>query len=412
MVNSSVGSSSKARPPLSPRVAIVSAVRTPIGKFGGNLRHTPATVLGTIAVEAALQRARVAPSNVPELVFGHCIQAGTGQNPARQVALGAGIPATSGAVTVNKVCGSGLKAITLSAAEIRAGDFDLIVAGGMESMDSAPFLLPHGVREGHRYGSLPAEDAVLRDSLLDAYGDHDHMGISGELVAQHFQLSRPEVDAFAARSYQRAYSATQAGLFGPELVPVPGSRTHSGKGLETDEGIRPDVTVESLSKLKPAFRAGGMMTAGNSSQLSDGAAAVVLAGEDAIARYGLTPLAWIHSYAVSGVAPEEVMESPIPTVKLHLARTGIAPGDLDQVEHNEAFASASVAVQRTFGFTDEQFNPRGGAVALGHPIGASGARIVVTLLHELIARDGGLGLATLCMGGGNGLSIILDRRGL
>jgi acetyl-CoA C-acetyltransferase len=387
-------------------------VRTPTGKFGGNLRQTPATVLGTLTVEAALARAHVAPAEVPELLFGHCIQAGTGQNPARQVLLAAGIPNTSGAVTINKVCGSGLKSITLGAAEIRAGDFDLIVAGGMESMDSAPFLIPKGIREGHRYGALTSDDALLRDSLLDAYGDHDHMGLTGERVAEHFQLTRAEVDAYAARSHQRAAEATKAGLFKAEIVPVPADRTHTGKGLETDEGIRPDTTVESLAKLKPAFRPGGVLTAGNASQLSDGAAALVLAGEPAVARLGLQPLAWIHSYAVSGVAPEDVMESPIPTVKLHLARTGFTPRDFDRVEHNEAFSSASLAIQRAFGFTEEQFNPRGGAVALGHPIGASGARIVVTLLHELIQNDGALGLATLCMGGGNGLSLILDRRDL
>jgi acetyl-CoA C-acetyltransferase len=411
-VSSRGGPKAGARPPMTPRVAIVSAVRTPIGKFMGNLRQTPATVLGTLAVEAALQRARVAPADVPELLFGHSIQAGTGQNPARQVLLGAGIPATSGAVTINKVCGSGLKAITLGAAEIRAGDFDLVVAGGMESMDSAPFLIPGRIREGHRYGSLMSDDATVRDSLLDAFGDHDHMGLTGERVAQHFQLTRAEVDAYAARSHQHAADATKAGLFKPEIIPVPGDRTQTGKGLETDEGIRPDTTVESLARLKPAFRPDGILTAGNSSQLSDGAAALVIAGEAAIARHGFTPLAWIHSYAVSGVAPEDVMESPIPTVKLHLARTGFTPEDFDRVEHNEAFSSASLAVQRTFGFTEEQFNPRGGAVALGHPIGASGARIVVTLLHELLANDDALGLATLCMGGGNGLSVILDRRGL
>ena len=404
--------SSGAPPPTSPRIGIVSAVRTPIGKFGGNLRQTPAVALGTIAVQAALERAHLSPADVPELVFGHCIQAGTGQNPARQVLLGAGIPHTSGAVTINKVCGSGLKAITLAAAEIRAGDFDLIVAGGMESMDSAPFLVPGRIREGHRYGSLASDDAVLRDSLLDAYGDHDHMGITGERVAQHFHLSRTEVDAFAARSHRRASEATKAGRFKSEIVPVPADKTHSGKGLDADEGIRADSTVESLAKLKPAFRPDGILTAGNSSQLSDGAAAVVLAGESAIRQHGLKPLAWIHSYAVSGVAPEDVMESPIPTVKLHLARTGIQPRDFAQVEHNEAFSSASLAVQRSFGFTEDQFNPNGGAVALGHPIGASGARIVVTLLHGLIANGGELGLATLCMGGGNGLSIILDRRGV
>jgi acetyl-CoA C-acetyltransferase len=411
-VGSGAGTPPGARPPVKPRVAIVSAVRTPIGKFGGNLRQTPATVLGTIVVESALERAHVAPADVPELVFGHCIQAGTGQNPARQVLLGAGLPNTSGAVTINKVCGSGMKAITIGAAEIRAGDFDLVVAGGMESMDSAPFLIPGSIREGHRYGTLSSDDAVLRDSLLDAYGDHDHMGITGERVAEHFHLTRAELDAYAARSYQRAAEATKSGRFKAEIVPVSGSRTHSGKGLETDEGIRPDTTIESLSTLKPAFRPGGLVTAGNASQLSDGAAALVLAGEDAVARHHLEPLAWIHSYAVSGVAPGDVMESPIPTVKLHLERTGFTPSDFDRVEHNEAFASASIAVQRTFAFTDEQFNSQGGAVALGHPIGASGARIVVTLLYELIASGGALGLATLCMGGGNGLSIILDRRGL
>jgi acetyl-CoA C-acetyltransferase len=411
-VSSGAGAPTGARPPMTPRIAIVSAVRTPIGKFGGNLRQTPATVLGAIAVESALQRAHLVPADVPELLFGHAIQAGTGQNPARQVLLGAGIPVTSGAVTINKVCGSGLKAITLGAAEIRAGDFDLVVAGGMESMDSAPFLLPNRIREGHRYGPLTSDDATVRDSLLDAYGDHDHMGITGERVAERFHLTRAEVDAYAARSHQRAAAATQAGRFKSEIVPVPGERTHTGKSLEADEGIRPDTTVESLAKLQPAFRPHGVLTAGNASQLSDAAAALVLAGEPAIARHGLKPLAWIHSYAVSGVAPEDVMESPIPTVKLHLARTGFVPGDFDCVEHNEAFSSASIVIQRTFGFTDEQFNPWGGAVALGHPIGASGARIVVTLLHELLARDGALGLATLCMGGGNGLSIILDRRGL
>jgi len=411
-VSSGEGPTTGAHPPMSPRIGIVSAVRTPIGKFGGNLRQTPATVLGTLVVRAALERAHLSPTEVPELVFGHCIQAGTGQNPARQVLLGAGIPHTSGAVTINKVCGSGLKAITLAAAEVRAGDFDLVVAGGMESMDSAPFLVPSRVREGHRYGAITNDDAVLRDSLLDAYGDHDHMGITGERVAQHFHLTRAEVDAFAARSHQRAAEATKAGRFKNEIVAVPAERTYSGKGLDTDEGIRPDSSVESLAKLKPAFRSDGILTAGNSSQLSDGAAAVVLAGEPALTRHGLKPLAWIHSYAVSGVAPEDVMESPIPTVKLHLSRTGFAPSDFDRVEHNEAFSSASLAVQRTFGFTETQFNANGGAVALGHPIGASGARIVVTLLYGLLETGGRLGLATLCMGGGNGLSIILDRRGL
>ncbi len=400
-------------PPLgNPRVAIVGAARTPVGKFGGALRQTPATTLGIVAVEAALRRARVAPEEVPELVFGHCIQAGTGQNPARQVLLGAGLPVTSGGVTVNKVCGSGLKAILIGTAEIRSGDFDLVVAGGMESMDSAPFLLPAELRTGHKFAGFPADDATLRDSLLDAYGDHDHMGLTGERIAERFHLTRADVDAYAARSHQRAAAATREGRFAEEIVSVPPARTKSGQGLAQDEGIRGDSTVESLGRLPPAFRPGGLLTAGNSSQLSDGAAAVVLASERAVRERRLAPLAWVHSYAVSGVAPGDVMESPIPTTRALLERTGLAPADFARVEHNEAFSSASVAVQRAFGFSDERFNPNGGAVALGHPIGASGARIVVTLLYELLRCRGELGLATLCMGGGNGLSLVVDRRDL
>ncbi len=395
-----------------PRIAVVAAVRTPIGKYGGNLRQTPATTLGTVAARAVLERAGVDPRDVPEVVFGQCIQAGTGQNPARQVLRAAGIPDTAGAVTTNMVCGSGMKALHLAAAEIRAGEFDLVLAGGMESMDAAPYLLPGRVRSGARYGDFAAEDAVLRDSLLDAYGDHEHMGITGERIARKFRLTRMEVDTFAARSHQRAARAVRDGTFQAEVVPVPPDQTVSNLGLETDEGPRGDSTPESLARLPPAFAPKGILTAGNSSQLSDGAAALLLASERAIERRSLAPLAWIHSGAVSGVSPGRVMESPIPTVRLHLRRSGFRPEDFDRIEHNEAFSSASLAVQRSFGFTDAQFNVHGGAIALGHPIGASGARIVVTLLHELLRCRGRLGLATLCMGGGNGLSLILDRREL
>jgi acetyl-CoA C-acetyltransferase len=398
--------------PSAPRVALVSAVRTPIGKFGGKLRLTPATALGTLVASEALRRAQLPPAEVPEVVFGHCIQAGTGQNPARQVLRGAKIPDSSGAVTVNMVCGSSMKAIHLAAAEIRSGEFDLVLAGGMESMDSAPFLVGPRARWGLKYGAEPLDDAMLRDSLLDAYGEHEHMGFTGERIARKLGLTRTDLDRFGARSHQRAAAAIARGYFGPETIAVPAEMTATHEGLSVDEGPRGDSTVETLAKLSPSFAKDGLLTAGNSSQLSDGAAAVVLASEAEVERRSWKPLAWVHSSQVSGVAPGDVMEAPIPTVRRHLERVGIAPKEFDRVEHNEAFASASLAVQHAFDFEEDRFNVHGGAIALGHPIGASGTRIVVTLAHELLRTRGRLGLATLCMGGGNGLSLILDRRDL
>lgn len=399
-------------PPTRPRVALLSSARTPIGKYGGALRATPAVALGRLAAREALERARVAPSEVPELLFGHCIQAGTGQNPARQVLRGIGMADTAGAVTLNMVCGSGMQAIISATQAIRAGDFDLLVAGGMESMSSAPFLVPAAARWGLAPGAGRLDDALLRDSLLDAYGEHEHMGLTGERIARDLGLSRADVDQFALRSHRRAAEAARAGTFASESVAVPSELTPGRPGLDHDEGPRGDSSMEGLARLRPAFRPDGVLTAGNSSQLSDGAAAVVLASEELVRARGLAPVAWIHSAEVSGVPPDRVMESPIPTVRAHLARVGLSPSEIDRVEHNEAFASASIAVQRAFGFTEEQFNVHGGAVALGHPIGASGARIVVTLAHELVRSKGRWGLATLCMGGGNGLSLLLDRRDL
>ena len=391
-------------------VALVAGVRTPIGKYGGALRGTRAVDLGILVVREALHRAAVSPADVPELFFGHCIQAGTGQNPARQVLLGAGLPVTTGGVTVNMVCGSGLQAILSAAQAIRAGDFPIVVAGGMESMSRAPYLVSSGARWGFRYGSGTLDDAMLRDSLLDAYGEHEHMGLTGERIADDLHLTRAEVDEFALRSHHRAAQATADGTFAAELVPVPGELTPGGGGLDHDEGPRGDTTAARLAALRPSFRPDGVLTAGNSSQLSDGAAAVVLASVDEVDRRGLKPLAWIHSGMVSGVPPSQVMESPIPTVRRHLEVSGFAASDLGRVEHNEAFSSASIAVQRAFGWPDSQFNVHGGAVALGHPIGASGARIVVTLAYEMQRASVTRGLATLCMGGGNGLSVILERR--
>jgi len=394
------------------RVAILSAVRTPIGKFGGKLRLTPAVVLGSLAAREAIARSKVAAAEVPEVAFGQGIQAGAGQNPARQVSRGAGIPDTAGAFTVNMVCGTSMKAIHLGVAELLSGQFPIVLAGGMESMDSAPHLLSARARFGLRTGDDTLVDAMLHDSLIDAYGEHEHMGFTGERVARHFHLSREEVDRFAVRSHRQAAQAIASGRFEAEYIPVPPEVTFSKEGLKVDEGPRGDSTVESLGRLKPSFLPDGVLTAANSSQLSDGAAALVLASEAEVQQRGLKPLAWVHSTAVGGVHPSDVMEAPIPTVKAHLAREGLQPKDLDRVEHNEAFASASLAVQKSFGFSEEQFNVHGGAVALGHPVGASGARIVVTLLYEMIRTNGRLGLATLCMGGGNGLSLILDRRDL
>ena len=398
--------------PPGPRIAIVAAVRTPIGKYGGALKLTPAVDLGALVARDLLERAKLSPTEVPEVVFGHCIQAGTGQNPARQVLRGASIPDTSGAVTVNMVCGSGMKAVHLAAAEIRSGEFDLVVAGGMESMSSAPYLVTGRARWGVRYGSQTLEDAMLRDALTDAYGEHEHMGLTGERIAEELHLTREEVDAFAVRSHRAAAQAIANGTFNDELTPVPAGLTPGAKGLSADEGPRGNTSLETLATLRPSFKRDGVLTAGNSSQLSDGAAALLLASEAEVARRSWTPLAWFHSGAVGGTHPSRVMEAPIPTVRRHLERVGLAPADFDRVEHNEAFASASIAVQRAFGFTDKQFNVHGGAVALGHPIGCSGARIVVTLVHELRRSHGRLGLATLCMGGGNGLSLIVDRRDL
>jgi acetyl-CoA C-acetyltransferase len=392
------------------RVAILSAVRTPIGRFGGSLKTVRAPVLGTIAARAAIERSGLASSEIEEVLFGEAIQAGVGQNPARQVLRGAGIPDPVGAATVNMVCGSGMKAIHWGTLAIRAGDFDRVLVGGMESMSNAPYLL-----EGRmRWGSLPGphllEDAMQRDSLIDAYDEHEIMGLTGERIAKKLALTRAEVDTFGVRSHRRASEAVANGTFSKEIVAVPADPATGGPGLDHDEAPRADTTLEGLARLKPAFAPDGLLTAGNSSKLSDGAAALVLASEAEVARRGVVPLAWIHSGAESGVHPRDVMESPIPTVRKHLEKTGLSPKDFDRVEHNEAYASASIAVQRAFGFTETQFNPVGGAIALGHPIGASGARIVVTLVHELARSHGRLGLATLCMGGGNGLSLAVERR--
>lgn len=394
------------------KVAIVAAVRTPIGKYGGSLRDLSAVQLGAVAAHSAIGKSGLVPGEIEEVLFGHCIQAGTGQNPARQVLRAVGIPDTSGATTINMVCGSGMKALHLGFSEILSDAASRVLVGGMESMSRAPYLVDAEVRWGIKFGNRPFVDAMRNDSLLDAYGEHEEMGLTGERIARKLGLSRVEIDAFGLRSHERASRAVADGTFTSEVVSVAPGIARRSPGLDHDECPRADTSMVGLSRLKPSFRPDGVLTAGTSSSLADGGAALVLASAHEVEHRHLRPLAWVHSVCVSGVDPSDVMESPIPTVGKHLAATGIRPDELDRVEHNEAFASASIALMRAFGFTDRQFNVHGGAVALGHPIGMSGARIVVTLVHELVRSNTSLGLATLCMGGGNGLSVIVDRRGL
>jgi acetyl-CoA C-acetyltransferase len=391
------------------KVAIVGAARTPIGKFRSAYAKVSAITLGQVASREAMSRAGVKPEQIEDTLFGSVIQAGLGQNPARQVALGVGVPENREAVTVNIVCGSGMKAVMFGASEIIAGTYSLILAGGMESMTMAPYLLPRA-RDGLKYGDATIVDAILNDSLVDAYG-HVPMGITGEDVARRNGITRQDADKFSYYSNMKAVNAIKTGRFKEEIVPVSAKFTGSKdrKDVADDEGPRADTTIEKLATLKPAFDPKGVLTAGNSSQLSDGGAALVLASEEKVAQLGLKPIAWIHSYHASGIAPSRVMEAPIPTVKEHLAKVNLRIEDIDLVEHNEAFSTASIAVQKNCNIPDEKFNVNGGAVALGHPVGCSGARILVTLLYEMKRRNSKLGLATLCMGGGNGLSTIVER---
>lgn len=363
--------------------------------------------LGAIVVEEAMKRAHLEPKNVEEVIMGNVISAGLGQNMARQTAILAGIPPSVGAFTVNKVCGSALKAVMLAAQAIRAGDSKLVVAGGSESMSNAPFLVK-GMRWGHKYGDEGMVDAMIYDGLWDAFNNY-HMGITGEAVAERYGITREMADEFALRSHSRAAAAQEGGRFDQEIVPV---RLTSGgvvKIFDKDECIRADTSLQKLSELRPAFEKGGILTAGNSSQLSDGAAAVVVASEDEAKRMGTEPLARIVAYGTGGFEPERVMEAPIPTTKAVLKKAGLTIDDLDLFEHNEAYSTASLAVMEALGVDDEKFNVNGGAVALGHPIGASGARVLTTLIYALRAARKKRGLATLCLGGGNAVTMIIER---
>jgi acetyl-CoA C-acetyltransferase len=386
---------------------LLSAARTPIGKYLGGLADVPAPQLGAVAVAEALRRAKVPADRVNEVILGNVIQAGLGQNPARQAALKAGLPDTIAALTVNKVCGSGLKAVMLAAQAIRAGDADLLVAGGMESMSRAPHLL-FGTRTGWKYGDQKAVDAMIHDGLWCAF-ECWHMGEAAEHIAAKCGVSRAEQDRFAVQSHQRAVAAWEKGLFNAEVVPVPVGSGAKAKTVARDEGMRPDSTIEALAKLKPSFREGGTVTAGNASMLSDGAAAVVVGSQRAAERLGTKPLARIVAYATSGVAPKDIFIAPVDAVRQVLEKAALRLSDIDLFELNEAFAAQMLACGNELKLDEGRVNVHGGAIALGHPIGASGARVLVTLLSALEQRGARRGLASLCLGGGNAVAMVVER---
>ncbi|HXV59824.1 MAG TPA: acetyl-CoA C-acetyltransferase [Vicinamibacteria bacterium] len=386
---------------------IVSSVRTPTGKFLGALKDLAATELGARVVREALVRAHLPAERVDEVIMGNVVSAGLGQNPARQAALGAGLPPAVGALTINKVCGSGLKAVMLARQAIVAGDAEIVVAGGMESMSRGPYLVPR-LREGLRLGHGELLDSVINDGLWDVYNDF-HMGLTGEKVAEKYGVSRGEMDAYAAESHRRAAAATSAGKFKKEILPLQIPRRKGDPVVvDRDEPIRADTTAEGLSKLKPVFKTDGTVTAGNAPGMNDGAAALVVASEEAVGRYGLKPVARIIGQAISGLDPEWVMMTPVPAIKKIFEKTGWSANGVDLFEINEAFAVQACAVTRELSLDPAKTNVHGGAVALGHPIGASGARILTTLLHALEDRGGRRGVASLCLGGGNGVALAVE----
>lgn len=388
-------------------VVIVSAVRTAIGKFGGSLTPLSAPQMGAIVIKEALQRAGVKPEMVDEVIMGNVLQAGLGQNPARQAAIFAGMPVEVPAFTVNKVCGSGLKCVELGAQSILAGDNDIVVAGGMESMSNAPFTIPGKSRWGLKMGDQKMIDVMIRDGLWDAFNDY-HMGITSENVAEKFGVTREDQDEVAARSQARAIEAIKSGAFKEEIVPVTIKTKKGEKVFDIDEFPREGTTMEVLAKLRPAFKKGGTVTAGNASGLNDGAAALVLMTADKAKELGLKPMAKIVSYASAGVDPAIMGIGPIPASRKALAKAGLEVKDMDLVEANEAFAAQTVEVGRELQLDWDKTNVNGGAIALGHPIGASGARILVTLLYALKHRNKKLGLATLCIGGGMGTATVVE----
>ena len=391
---------------MSTDIVIVSAARTPVGSFNGAFANTPAHELGAVAVKAAMERAQVEPSDVDEVILGQVLQAGQGQNPARIAAMAAGVPKEKTAWGLNQLCGSGLRAVALGLQQISNGDAKIIVAGGQESMSLAPHAAY--LRSGQKMGDMKFVDTMLKDGLMDAFNGY-HMGNTAENVAGKWQINREDQDRFAAASQNKAEAAQKEGRFKDEIVPVT-VRTRKGDiVVDQDEYIRPGTTVEALAKLKPAFSKDGSVTAGNASGINDGAAAVVLMTAEEAARRGLKPLARIASWATAGVDPAVMGSGPIPASRKALEKAGWKVKDVELVEANEAFAAQALAVNKDMGWDPGIVNVNGGAIAIGHPIGASGARVLTTLLHEMGRRDVRRGLATLCIGGGMGIAMCLER---
>lgn len=386
---------------------IVAAVRTPIGRFGGAFSELPATALGAIAVRAVVERSGIDPASIDDVLIGQVLQAGAGQNPARQSALGGGVPESVPAMTVNQVCGGGQRSLHLAAQAIRLGDADIVIAGGQDSMTQAPHLLAQS-RTGFKAGDVTMQDSMLVDGLVDAFNGV-HMGVTAERLARKYQITREEQDRFALASQQKAAAAIAAGRFAEEITPVEARRKRDSFVVRNDEHPRPDATFAQLAALRPIFDAKGSVTAGNSSGLNDGAAALLVMSARRASKLGLDPLARVASYASAGVDPMEMGLGPVPATRAALARAGWAPAELDLIELNEAFAAQAIAVNRELGLDAEKVNVNGGAIALGHPLGGSGARLVVTLLHEMRRRGARKGLATMCIGGGQGVAVCLER---
>lgn len=389
-------------------VVIISAVRTATGKFQGSLKDFKATDLGSIAVREAVKRAGVNPDNVDEVIMGCVVQAGLGQNPARQAALRGGLPDKVGAMTINKVCGSGLKAVMLAAQAVQLGDAEIIVAGGMESMSNAPYLLTKA-REGYRLGNGTLVDSMISDGLWDAFNDY-HMGNTGEIVSERYKVSREEQDEYAYNSHRKATAAIQEERFKDEIVAVEIPQKKSDPIIfDVDESVRFDASIETMAKLKPAFKKDGTVTAGNAPGVNDGASAVVVTSLEKAKELGVEPLARIVAHATSGLAPELVMMTPVEAIRKVLKKANWSISEVDLFELNEAFSVQGVAVTRELGLDPEKVNVNGGAVAMGHAIGSSGSRILTTLLYELKRRGAHRGIASLCLGGGNGVAMAVER---
>jgi acetyl-CoA C-acetyltransferase len=392
---------------MSQEIVIVSAVRTAIGNFNGSLKSVAAAELGATVIKGALEQAGVKAEQVDEVIMGNVLQAGLGQNPARQAQLKAGIPVTSSALTINKVCGSGMKAVHLAMQAILAGDAEIVVAGGMESMSQAPYVL-RNAREGFKMGDQKLIDSMINDGLWCAFNDY-HMGITAENVAEKYEITREQQDEFSAWSQQKAVQAIQDGKFKDEIIPVViPQRKGDPVVFDTDEFPKQGTTAEKLAKLRPAFKKDGTVTAGSASGINDGAAALVIMSKQKAEELGLKPLVTIKATGNAGVDPSIMGVGPVPAVKKALEKAALSVEDIDLIEANEAFASQALAVGKELGFKNEILNVNGGAIALGHPIGASGARILVSLIHEMKRRDAKTGLATLCIGGGQGVATIVE----